>query len=97
LKAKKQKRKVLKTTANDIPKDEAITTIEDILTEDNVRDAFARMVEELPNITDMVCVYRDREGSINWKCTSESTIERIVSMIEIAKFGILAPEEGDDE
>ena len=81
---KRQKRKV------------AITTIESLLTDDSVRDAFDRMAQELPNITDMICVYRDREGSINWKCTGETTVERIVSMIEIAKFGVLTPEEGEE-
>lgn len=74
-----------------------LVTIDSILTADNVRDAFDRMAKELPNVTDMVCIYRDREGAINWKCTSESTIERIVSMIEIAKFGVLTPEEGEEE
>ena len=76
---KKQKRKVA-----------TITTVNDVLTEDNVRDAFARMVEELPNITDMVCIYRDRNGETNWKTTAEITIERVVSMLEIVKHCILS-------
>ena len=81
---KRQKRKV--TT---------ITTVNDVLTEDNVRDAFARMVEELPNITDMICIYRDRDGETNWKTTAEITIERVVSMLEIVKHCILT-DSGDE-
>lgn len=73
-----------------------VVTIESLFTEDRVKDAFDRMAKELPNITDMVCIYRDREGAINWKVTSESEIERIVSMIEIAKFSILTPEENEE-
>jgi len=74
-----------------------LSIIDKMLTEDRVKDAFERMAKELPNITDMLCIYRDREGAINWKVTSESEIERIISMIEIAKFSILTPEENEGE
>lgn len=73
------------------------TTIESVLTEDDVRDLFNRMVKELSTVTDMICIYRDHEGQTNWKTTNGITLERILSMMEQAKFALLAQDSQTDE
>jgi hypothetical protein len=63
-----------------------------------VQKTIDNISKEQENITDLICVYQDREGVVGWKCTEGSTLERIVSMLETTKINLLvSPEENEQE
>lgn len=71
-----------------------ITTIDNILAQENVKDTIERLTSEQAEITDMICIFRDREGALNWRVTKDTACERIISMLEQAKICLLV---GDEE
>jgi predicted nucleotide-binding protein len=73
-----------------------ITTVASILTDDAVKDAFDRIAKELPNVTDMICIFYDRDGYVNWKTTNGTTLDCILAMLEKVKFAHLI-DTGDDD
>jgi hypothetical protein len=74
-----------------------IVTVDSILTQDNVKDLIQRLIQKQAEIVDMVCIYHDREGSLNWSVTKELSLDLSISMIEQVKFYLLAQDNGEEE
>ena len=78
-----------------IPKNtKTVLTIEHILTLDSVKEVLEKLINEQVVITDMICIFRARDGTLNWRVTQNSSIDALITMIEQAKLCILT---GDDE
>ena len=78
-----------------IPKNtKSIVTIEHILTLESVKEVLEKLINEQTEITDMICVFRARDGSLNWRVTQNSSLDALVTMIEQTKLCILT---GDNE
>ena len=71
-----------------------LTTVDSILTQENVKDTIERLASEQTEISDMICIFRDREGALNWRVTQGSTEERIIAMLEQTKICLIV---GDEE
>jgi len=78
-----------------IPKNtKTVLTIEHILTLESVKEVLEKLINEQTEITDMICVFRARDGSLNWRVTQNSSLDALVTMIEQTKLCILT---GDNE
>ena len=67
-----------------------ITTITDVLTQDDVKEALNTLIKLRANITDLVYVYRDRQGltHVNYGESEETA----VYMLEYGKHIMLTPD-----
>lgn len=72
-----------------------ITTVSDILTQDDVKTVLDKLIKKQDDICDMICIYHNHEGYVGYFVTSESTVERITYMMEQAKIWMLT-EESDE-
>lgn len=64
-------------------------TVDSLLTEDNVKEAFSQMAMELPNIKLMICMYYDRDGQPNWITPEGTYLDNILALIDKVKFCLL--------
>jgi hypothetical protein len=71
-----------------------ITTINDILTQDDVKTTLSKVSKEQAEITDLICIYQDREGYISWYITKDTTLDRKILLLEQVKTWLLT---GEDE
>ena len=71
-----------------------ITTVEDILAQDDVNGLLADLEEKKPDINEMMVIYTDREGDIHWRFSSDVIrTADAVYWLEVAKTGILSDED----
>ncbi len=67
-----------------------ITTVSDILTQDDVKDAINTLIEKRAEITDLVYVYRDRQGMTHVNYGESDEVS--VFLLEKGKSIIMMPE-----
>ena len=72
-----------------------LITVDSILTQENVKDTIGRLIKEQSNIVALICVYRDRGGTLNWKVSEGITFDQLITMLEQAKICLLTQEEED--
>jgi hypothetical protein len=63
-----------------------LVTIDHLLTSDDAKDAMERISSDLTEITDMICIYFMRDGTLNWRATNNTNPERTLYMIDRVKF-----------
>lgn len=73
---------------------EKITTVNDILTNESVRILLEKVIAEQADITDLVVIYQTRNNEVVNYNTPDSTIDRIVYLMEQAKYWTM---NGDNE
>ena len=71
-----------------------LTTINDILTQDDVKETLSKVATDQAEITDLICIYQDKEGFINWHFTENTTLDRNILLLEQVKFWLL---QGDND
>ena len=69
-------------------------TVNDLLTQDDVQSVLAKTIQDKAEITDLICIYQDKEGFINWHITSNTPPDRKVFLLEQVKIWML---EGDND
>lgn len=74
-----------------------LTPISEFLTPDAVKNTIENLIKDQPEITDLVCVFRARDGSLNWKVTEDTSIDTIITMLEHTKISLLTGNAGEEE
>lgn len=74
---------------------EKLLTVNDILTKDDVKEVLSKVANDQTEITDLVCIYQDKEGYINWHTTNDTTLDRKILMMEQVKIWLLQGDNND--
>ena len=72
-----------------------LTTVNDVLKTDDIKEAIRRIVEDSPRIHDLVVVYMDTEGGYTSIITADTSAPNAVFMLELVKRDLLCQKEGE--
>ncbi len=71
-----------------------ITTVEDILTRDDVNGILIHLDKVKPDISDLIVVYYDKEGNRwNYQITEDTLVSTATWLLESAKLALLSENE----
>jgi len=71
------------------------TTVSNLLNQDDVTVVLAEADKDKANITDLMVIYQDKEGYINWHVTGETTLDRKILLLEQVKVWLLQGDKDD--
>ena len=71
------------------------TTVSNLLNQDDVTAVLAEADKDKANITDLMVIYQDKEGYINWHVTGETTLDRKILLLEQVKVWLLQGDKDD--
>ena len=74
-------------------KSQRVTTIDDLLTSDDVKEILKDLVQGQAKIKDLVVCWTDRDGSVHAEVTDDTLESMAVWMLESAKKWIMTEEE----
>ena len=66
-----------------------ITTITDILAQDNINAVMEKAHNEKPEMANLIVIYIDRDGNTNWHISEDTKSSQAVYALEIVKNDIL--------
>ena len=66
-----------------------ITTITDILTQDNINTVMEKAHNEKAEMAALIVIYIDRDGNTNWHISKDTKSSQAVYALEIVKNDIL--------
>ena len=66
-----------------------LTTVNDVLKTDDIKQAIRRIVEDSPRIHDLVVVYMDAEGRYTTIVTADTSTPNAVFLLELFKRDLL--------
>ena len=66
-----------------------LTTVNDVLKTDDIKQAIRRIVEDSPRIHDLVVVYMDAEGGYTSIITADTSAPNAVFLLELVKRDLL--------
>ena len=66
-----------------------LTTVNDVLKTDDIKEAIHRIVEDSPRIHDLVVVYMDAEGRYTTIVTADTSTPNAVFLLELFKRDLL--------
>ena len=66
-----------------------LTTVNDVLKTDDIKEAIHRIVEDSPRIHDLVVVYMDAEGGYTSIITADTSAPNAVFLLELVKRDLL--------
>jgi hypothetical protein len=72
-----------------------LTTVNDVLKTDDIKEAIHRIVEDSPRIHDLVVVYMDTEGGYTSIITADTSAPNAVFMMELVKRDLLCQKGGE--
>jgi hypothetical protein len=75
----------------------SIKTVDDLFVSDDVNGVLNAVIADKANITDMIILYKTRDGSICEEHTPELKSSTAIYMCEICKFDILQENTADTE
>jgi quinol monooxygenase YgiN len=70
-------------------------TVSDLLTQDDVKTTIDTVIKDKAEITDLICIYQDKEGFINYHWSKNTTLDRRILLLEQVKFWMLKDDEDD--
>jgi len=70
-------------------------TVNDLLTQDDVKSTIATIIKDKAEITDLVVIYQDKEGFINSHWSKETTLDRRILLLEQVKIWMLQGDSDD--
>lgn len=95
--ANNQHTNLIKLPHNVKTKRKRITTVDDLLTRDNVNEVFNDLNEVKPHIKDAIVIFIDRRDNQRYYSTTKDTmLSTAVWLLEATKNDLLNDEDGED-
>ncbi len=66
-----------------------ITTVNDLLTRDDINDILANLDKVKPDIKDLLVIYVDKENTHHWQTSDSTLLSTAVLMLESTKLELM--------